>query len=63
MQGFFANFIISGNPNGTGLPRWDPLNQDGAGKVMVIDVNTRSEEIKSNDRYRWLDQFYTSPGG
>ena len=40
MQAYFANFIITGDPNGTGLPTWDPLNHDGTGKVMVIDVNT-----------------------
>ena len=61
MQGYFANFIITGNPNGTGLPGWDPMNHDGAGKVMVIDADTRPEDI-TNDRYHWLDQFYAPPG-
>jgi len=58
MQAYFANFIITGNPNGPGLPEWEPLNKGGAGKVMVIDVNTRGQEIKTDDRYHWLDQFY-----
>jgi len=62
MQAYFANFIITGNPNGTGLPAWDQLNHDGTGKMMVIDVNTRSEEIKTDNRYHWLDQFYAPSG-
>ncbi len=62
MQGYFANFIITGNPNGISLPTWEPLKADGAGKVMVIDTNTRAEEIKTNDRYHWLDQFYAPAG-
>ncbi len=62
MQGYFANFIITGDPNGTGLPTWTPLNHDGSGKVMVIDVNTHPEEI-DDSRYHWLDQFYSAPGG
>jgi para-nitrobenzyl esterase len=57
MEGYFANFIITGDPNGSGLPAWEPLDKGGGGKVMVIDVNTRCEEIR-NDRYHWLDQFY-----
>jgi para-nitrobenzyl esterase len=61
MQGYFANFIITGDPNGTGLPTWNPLNHDGSGKVMVIDVNTHAEEI-NDSRYHWLDQFYSAPG-
>jgi para-nitrobenzyl esterase len=61
MQSYFANFIKTGDPNGTGLPAWEPLNSDGGGKVMVIDVSTHPEDIK-NDRYHWLDQFYTVPG-
>ena len=58
MQGYFANFIITGDPNGTSLPIWDPLNKDGSGTVMVIDADTHSEQAKTNDRYHWLDQFY-----
>jgi para-nitrobenzyl esterase len=61
MQAYFANFIITGNPNGTGLPTWIPLDKDGTGKVMVIDVNAHSEDIIDN-RYHWLDQFYAPAG-
>ncbi len=59
MQAYFANFVIKGNPNGTSLPTWDQLN---TGKVMVIDVNAHSENIKTDNRYHWLDPFYTPSG-
>jgi para-nitrobenzyl esterase len=62
MQAYFANFIITGNPNGTGLPTWDPLEKDGAGKLMVIGADTHAEAI-SDKRYHWLDQFYDPAGG
>jgi para-nitrobenzyl esterase len=61
LQEYFANFIKTGNPNGMGLPVWSPFTSDGTGKVMIIDVNTRSEDEKNRGRYLWLDQIY-NPG-
>jgi len=61
MQGYFANFIITGNPNGAGLPEWDPLKHDGTGRVMVIGEDTHDEVI-GDKRYHWLDQFYDPAG-
>jgi para-nitrobenzyl esterase len=58
MEEYFANFVKTGNPNGTGLPLWPAFKGDKAGKVMVIDVNTRAEDEKYRDRYLWLNQFY-----
>lgn len=62
LQAYFANFIVTGDPNGIGLPPWAPLKKDGSGEMMVVDVNTRSEEIRTNDRYHWLDLFYAPAG-
>ena len=54
MQGYFANFIKTGNPNGAGLPRWPTLGQ---GQVMHIDVNTRAEPDRTRARYQLLDRI------
>jgi para-nitrobenzyl esterase len=40
MRRYFAQFIRSGNPNGTGLPAWAPY---ASGALQVIDLDTRSE--------------------
>ncbi len=59
MQDYFANFIISGDPNGKDLPVWkpaEPESQEPA--VMVIDIDTRLEKAGRDDRYRFLDQQY-----
>ena len=55
LQEYFANFVKTGNPNGTGLPNWPKFD---AGQRMIIDVNTRAESDKVRARYQFLDQFY-----
>ena len=54
MQGYFANFVKTGNPNGAGLPQWPAVNS-GASQFMRIDVDTHAEPDKTRDRYLFLD--------
>lgn len=56
MLQYFANFIKTGNPNGNGLPVWDP-QQSSSPKVMWIDVNTHAEPVKNQDRYQFLESL------
>jgi para-nitrobenzyl esterase len=58
LQEYFANFIKTGNPNGSGVPLWPAANSGKSEKIMHIDVNTRAEEDTTRERYEWLDQFY-----
>ena len=58
MQGFFANFVKSGNPNGPGLPDWPAAAPGQTVQIMHLDVNPRAEPDRHRDRYRFLDQFY-----
>jgi para-nitrobenzyl esterase len=55
MQGYFANFIKTGNPNGMGLPAWPAVQAGTAAAVMHIDVHTRAETEKYRQRYVYLD--------
>lgn len=57
-QGFVANFIKTGNPNGLGLPHWSPFTQGDTKNVMHIDVETRLREANYEDRYEFLDTLY-----
>ncbi len=62
MQGFFANFIKTGNPNGKGLPQWDAYNQGDAHARMTIDAVTRAEPDPRRARYgelrkSWKEEF------
>jgi len=36
MSTYWANFIMTGNPNGKGLPQWPEYKNLTAGKVMVF---------------------------
>jgi para-nitrobenzyl esterase len=56
MQGYFANFVKAGDPNGPGLPTWPAANRGDAVRVMQIDVDTRLEPDQHRGRYLFLDQ-------
>lgn len=56
MQGYFANFIKKGNPNGPNLPKWPAVKSAEPVQVMHIDVNTRVEPEKTRARYLFLDK-------
>jgi para-nitrobenzyl esterase len=57
MQGYFANFIKTGDPNGPGLPRWAAGRPAADGQVtrLRIDVESRAEP-EPRARYRFLDE-------
>ena len=57
MQGYFENFIKTGNPNGQGLPNWPVGAVDASGNAqrIRIDVETKAEP-EPRARYLFLDQ-------
>ena len=56
MQGYFANFIKTGNPNGTGLPVW-PMITGANVPVMHIDVSSHAAPEMHRDRYLFLERY------
>lgn len=59
MQDYFANFIISGNPNGKDLPEWPAVKANEVHpSVMLIDVISKTVQAQNEDRYLFLDKNY-----
>ena len=55
MQEYFANFIKTGNPNGTALPLWPAVTSGSNPSVMHIDVHTRAEPEKNRQGYLFFE--------
>lgn len=54
-QGFVANFVKSKDPNGLGLPTWQPLDWSDTRHVMQIDADTHLRPVNERPRYEFLD--------
>jgi para-nitrobenzyl esterase len=57
MEGYFANFIKTGDPNGEGLPKWPTANSGDSVQLMRLDVDSRAEPERHRDRYLFLDEL------
>lgn len=59
MQQYFANFIITGNPNGNDLAEWPAAKgDDPTPPVMIIDVRSKAVDAQNDGRYEFLDHSY-----
>ena len=59
MEGYFANFIKTGNPNGPGLPHWPAAApKDGGLLRQVIDANPHTIIDRKAARYEFLQRTY-----
>lgn len=60
MEGYFANFIKTGEPNGAGLPHWPTVtSKDGGLLRQVIGVDTHTIADHNAARYELLQRILT----
>jgi len=58
MEGYWANFIKTGDPNGPGLPRWPAVApKDGGLLRQAIGADTRGFIDRNTARYEFLQHF------
>jgi len=61
MQGYFAQFIKTGNPNAAGLPHWPAVSESDGGLLrQTIDAHTRTEVDRGAARQAFLQQYFTT---
>lgn len=60
MENYFANFIKTGNPNGSGLPQWPASGFDNHLQIMNISNVSAAIPEENRERYILLDQYFTS---
>jgi para-nitrobenzyl esterase len=61
LQGYFVNFIKTGNPNGPGLPSWPAYDAAKNSMRMRIDVVPQAEPEADRARYQVLDSISARP--
>jgi para-nitrobenzyl esterase len=58
MEGYFANFIVSGDPNGSRLPHWPAVTRkDGGLTRQVIGIHTHTIIDRNAPRYELLQRL------
>ena len=56
MLGYFKNFIVSGDPNGAGLPEWK--QSSAPGRAMEFGETVSEVEVPFLELYPIFDRFY-----
>ncbi|WP_343612926.1 carboxylesterase family protein [Novosphingobium sp.] len=61
LQGYFVNFIKSGNPNGPGLPAWKPAGTTSPLWRQEVELPTKAKPFTDEARYRAMDRIAAQP--
>ncbi len=60
MSTYWVNFARDGNPNGEGLPEWEPYSRPDE-NVLVIDSVTATQTLPTREKLQFWKNYYLSP--
>jgi para-nitrobenzyl esterase len=52
MSSYWVNFAKTGDPNGAGLPQWEPFTRE-SGKIMILDRQSATEVLPDKGALEW----------
>jgi para-nitrobenzyl esterase len=58
MSMYWVNFARTGDPNGAGLPMWQPHRVLSSDRAMILDANPASEKLPDPARLAFYDKVY-----
>ena len=61
MQQIYLNFVKTGNPNGPGIPAWQPYNGTGTQPVLTIAALSTCAAERQRERYIVLETLRSTP--
>ncbi len=62
ISSYWTNFAKSGDPNGSGLPRWDAYKASNDGQVIELGETIRMQSQPHRARYEFFDALYSKIG-
>ena len=62
MSTYWVNFAKTGNPNGNGLPQWEPYDPIKE-NVMVIDTVMGSKPLPTKDKMLFWEKYFEATSG
>jgi para-nitrobenzyl esterase len=62
MSSYWTNFAKTGDPNGSGLLRWEAYKPGGKGQVLKLGENMEMQTEPHRHRYEFLDVLYGKMG-
>jgi para-nitrobenzyl esterase len=58
MSSYWANFARTGDPNGAGLPVWQPHEVGASERAIILDADPAAESLPAKARLELYDKLY-----